>query len=335
MVAARIPLYLGGFGSGGWLWRSSRGTVEGHRSLDINWLHRGGHLVRHSRRVASWRRNGEPRGAIQTNMLQHAASLVLEYRVRNGHDQPWAEVQQPVPLVWTSCHFRGRRPWFSCLGCRRRVGKLYLVSRYFVCRRCGHLAYESQRENWGHRSLSKAQKIRERLGGSASILDPFPAKPKGMHWRTYRRWLARHDDALERDLAYLAMEVDKMMPGKMIGRQSCQSASQLCPLGTSMHTPAMPTGGAGAERREEPRAGSVSILDPKAGVCVVVFGRAPRRVHHLPRPVVLPRCTTLITGFPQCFGNLRPPSAYTQRWHVEHMPLAVQVALRAPSPDSS
>jgi len=25
------------------------------------------------------------------------------------------------------------------------------------------------------------------LGGSASLMDPFPARPKGMHWRTYRR----------------------------------------------------------------------------------------------------------------------------------------------------
>jgi hypothetical protein len=31
------------------------------------------------------------------------------------------------------------------------------------------------------------QGIRRRLGGSASLCEPFPAKPKGLQWRTYQR----------------------------------------------------------------------------------------------------------------------------------------------------
>ena len=49
------------------------------------------------------------------------------------------------------------------------------------------LAYESQRDERATRLISKAQKIRRHLGGSASLLEPFPPKPKGMHWRTYAR----------------------------------------------------------------------------------------------------------------------------------------------------
>jgi hypothetical protein len=37
-----------------------------------------------------------------------------------------------------------------------------------------------------------------RLGGSANLLDPFPAKPKGMHWRTYRHLRARAQDKFKR-----------------------------------------------------------------------------------------------------------------------------------------
>jgi hypothetical protein len=39
----------------------------------------------------------------------------------------------------------------------------------------------------GYALLLKAQKIKLRLGGSANVLEPFPDKPKGMHWRTCDR----------------------------------------------------------------------------------------------------------------------------------------------------
>ena len=67
---------------------------------------------------------------------------------------------------------------------------------YFLCRSCLDLVYESQREDRATRLISKAQKIRGRLGGSTSLMDPFPAKPKGMHWRSYSQLYlkARRDE---------------------------------------------------------------------------------------------------------------------------------------------
>jgi hypothetical protein len=41
------------------------------------------------------------------------------------------------------------------------------------------------------RALHRAQEIRMKLGGFASLAEPFPAKPKGMHWSRY----LRRDDA--------------------------------------------------------------------------------------------------------------------------------------------
>jgi hypothetical protein len=97
-------------------------------------------------------------------------------------------------LTWTPCRYGGQRPWFIYPGvvngrvCGRRVAILYGAGRYFLCRHCYDLTYESQREDLPTRLISKAQKIRQRLGGTASLVDPFPQKPKGMHWRTYS-WL--------------------------------------------------------------------------------------------------------------------------------------------------
>ncbi len=45
----------------------------------------------------------------------------------------------------------------------------------------------SQRERSHDRALSQTQDIRIKLGGSPSLAEPFPDKPKGMWWRTYLR----------------------------------------------------------------------------------------------------------------------------------------------------
>jgi hypothetical protein len=65
------------------------------------------------------------------------------------------------------------------------VAILYGAGRYFLCRHYYDLTYESQAEDLPTRLILKAQKIRQRLGGTASLIDPFPQQPKGMHWRTY------------------------------------------------------------------------------------------------------------------------------------------------------
>jgi hypothetical protein len=99
--------------------------------------------------------------------------------------------EQLIPIVWTKCPRGGRRPWFLCEPpgryCGRRVALLYSGGELFACRRCYGLAYESQQQSEFLRGLRKAQKIRVRLGGSPNLLHPLPEKPKGMHWRSYRR----------------------------------------------------------------------------------------------------------------------------------------------------
>jgi hypothetical protein len=48
------------------------------------------------------------------------------------------------------------------------------------------------------------QKIREQLGGSLSLLDSVPPKPKGMHWKRYERLRTQHDAAKEQFLGMTA-----------------------------------------------------------------------------------------------------------------------------------
>jgi hypothetical protein len=90
------------------------------------------------------------------------------------------------------------------------VALLYGPGKYFLCRYCYNLRYESQREDKKDRALRRAQKIRQRLGGSANMLEPFPERPKGMHHGTYMRLYWERDEAHKEQLAGMREWLDKL-----------------------------------------------------------------------------------------------------------------------------
>jgi hypothetical protein len=176
-------------------------TVESCRSIDVlDWNRRG--FFEWPRRFSwSWNRQGECVASINVATQKRVATLT--YRSRS-YGEDWSDVEQRVPIAWSLCRFGGERPWFICpvicngAYCGRSVTKLYGAGRLFACRYCYGLAYASQQESVHERGLWKAQKIRMELGGSASMLEPFPDKPKGMHWRTYDLLRFAHDAAARR-----------------------------------------------------------------------------------------------------------------------------------------
>jgi hypothetical protein len=114
------------------------------------------------------------------------------------------KVEQTVSFDLTPCNYGGHRTWFLCPRCWKRVAVLYGAGKYFLCRHCYDLTYSSQQENRADRLMRKARKIRERMGGGASLIDPFPDKPKNMHWKTYWRLRERAEHA--NNLSWLIME---------------------------------------------------------------------------------------------------------------------------------
>ena len=134
----------------------------------------------------------------------------------------WEDVAETVRIVRVPCRFGGARPYFICPGvvngiaCGRRVAKLYGPGRYFLCRHCYRLAHASQSEGGLDRTLRRANKIRQRLGGDPGMASPFPPRPKGMWRRTYERLRRRTfdaemraDEAIDLHVAKLAARIDR------------------------------------------------------------------------------------------------------------------------------
>src|SRR4051794_37613430 len=204
---------MGGFGSGrpsG----SGRDTVEASRSIDVNRLQREGCLRPGWSGGWQWTRDGEKIASI--NMRTNADRLHLSYRIRNG-DGDWQDVDESVRIVRARCRFGGTRPYFICpgvvngIGCGRRVAKLYGSGRYFLCRHCYRLGYSSPSEGAWDRTLRRANKIRQRLGGAPGLASLFPPKPKGMWRRTCAHLRARTLDAETRAEEAFALYTERLL----------------------------------------------------------------------------------------------------------------------------
>jgi len=155
---------MGGSGSGRrWHW-NTKDTTGSYRCLKIQ------HITHDARR--------------QGKRLTPGATASVRWETPGGE-----AVIGTLMFNWTDCYYGGQRPWFCCPNerCRRRAAVLYLTRDGLLCRLCLHLAYPSQREDRAGRLLTKAQKIRMRLGGSGNMFQRFPPRPKGMHRNTYRR----------------------------------------------------------------------------------------------------------------------------------------------------
>ncbi len=177
---------MGGHGSGYWYRLNSKATTESQNRIDIRLLKKWGHLNDDSMSIGtwSWSQNSEETGSVGCRL--NTERMVLNYRYRH-HGGNWEPVEQHISFDRTPCNYGGHRLWFLCPHCSRRVAVLYGAGKYFLCRYCYRLTYSCQQESLPDRLMRKSRKIRKLLGGGNSLLDPFPSKPKNMHWETYYR----------------------------------------------------------------------------------------------------------------------------------------------------
>lgn len=84
------------------------------------------------------------------SLLEQEKYLQLVYTQTDYSSGEKQDFDYKVPIVTTPCYFGGVRYWFRCsfwsngVYCGRRVGVLYLGGKYFACRYCYDLTYNSR-----------------------------------------------------------------------------------------------------------------------------------------------------------------------------------------------
>lgn len=174
---------MGGYGSGNW--RKKRKTTNDFSSIDIRLLQRAGYLISghsHTNQLVY-----ETHTESVTIKTESDNTLIIIYRCSNNKANHGV---YKFKIDWMPCNYGGKRAFFLCPLCERRISLLYCVSR-FACRHCHSLTYACQGEKAEYRYARQADKIRTRLGWKLGILNGMGEKPKGMHVETFDRLLLK------------------------------------------------------------------------------------------------------------------------------------------------
>jgi len=194
----------------------SKSTTEYYRRLDVRALHKAGLLAAGHGGIWNWYSRGTLRASIHVQAEE--GRVILSYQATENGER--RDFDYSAFLSWTPCQYGGERPWFLCpaRGCGRRVAILY-GGAVFACRHCYRLAYESQRKRDYDRMAGRADNIRRRLGWPVGILNETPrSKPKGMHWRTFKKLAAEHDALVVASLEGMSEHLGTVMRG--LGRHA-------------------------------------------------------------------------------------------------------------------
>ncbi len=121
-----------------------------------------------------------------------------------SHSGERQTINKDIPVTWTPCHLGGKRAWWLCPCCGKRVAILYLLTTGYRCRKCHNLTYWSSQESKFDRHLRKKFKLCDKLG--IGPIDWPLFKPKFMHQKTFDRLRWKHTLAVKTTTTDLAVE---------------------------------------------------------------------------------------------------------------------------------
>ena len=145
-------------------------TTEGYRTITTKFLKQYNYLIDHRHNFGSinWSRNGEKAGSVsfEVSTIPGDEYIRFEYTSTDRVSGEKKDYGYKVNLASINCNYGGKRWFFNCPYCRKRVGVLYVGGSEFACRHCYNLTYASRNESRRgdieiFRKLFKAESIEE------------------------------------------------------------------------------------------------------------------------------------------------------------------------------
>lgn len=161
---------------------SKKEEADGLKKIQMWWLKKYGYLQ------GGWKAGGikwtnswtgkETNINFYINISEADNYIQLFYTQTRYSSEEKKDFDYKIPIVSTFCYFGGVRYWFKCnflsngMYCGRRVGMLYLGGKYFACRHCYNLSYQSRNENRRYRDYAlfyvlgnrmKIEKLEEKI----------------------------------------------------------------------------------------------------------------------------------------------------------------------------
>ena len=179
----------------------ARQQAEWSNRINIFWLKKHGYLHKdYSRKSGGikWTRRWSDEGSsigfavVRDNWgtSEEKTYLELTYTHTDRWSDEKSDMNYRVELATTPCNLGGKRYWFICplskngQYCGRRVGVIYCIGKWFGCRHCGEIAYQSQFEGGKFRVGSVCEPDVERAYNEIKI-KYYNGKPT----RKYKRYL--------------------------------------------------------------------------------------------------------------------------------------------------
>ncbi len=131
-------------------------TVEECKSISTTFLKQQGYFGGVRWGSMRWTRGGEEAGSISfmVSVQDWTGEIRFQYTQTQSYSGEKESLDYPVRLTAIPCRYGGKRWWFICplikngYTCNQRVLKLYLGGgKYFGCRHCYNLTYESCQEH--------------------------------------------------------------------------------------------------------------------------------------------------------------------------------------------
>lgn len=192
---------MGGYGSGGHNMRkSSTGYCP---RIDSFWFN---NIIptMNEKNIEQKAKNITWDNGAKINLIVYQSKIAVDYRFQLNDYDEWKNVREDIRLSELPNNYGGNRLYFTCPTCWGRYRFLYVRSGYFRCRRCNKLNYPSSRKGKNdvmtikmNNLLRDKFKVDTKELSYCDMSDYVPDKPKGMHWKTYYKWLDKLEEAQE------------------------------------------------------------------------------------------------------------------------------------------